>query len=125
MPTTAERVARKARPCGAYPCTRTIQPGQTYRRHVGFPGDDGVSGETPWVIDECPACIESGEVGRFDYVQHYYKVPAARDMRVTADGKPGVIVGATGSHLLVRLDGARRATPWHPTWRMQYHPAAA
>ena len=63
--------------------------------------------------------------GDLDYIRNHYGVPAAPRTRVTADGKPGVIVGATGPHLLVHIDGEPDPTPWHPTWRMQYHADAA
>jgi hypothetical protein len=33
-----------------------IQPGHRYLRHVGFPGDDGVGGERPWVLRQCITC---------------------------------------------------------------------
>lgn len=33
-----------------------IAPGHRYLRHVGFPGEDGVSGDRPWVVRECIAC---------------------------------------------------------------------
>ena len=34
-----------------------IEPGQRYRRHVAFPGDEGnEQGTTVWVIEECSAC---------------------------------------------------------------------
>jgi hypothetical protein len=41
--------------------TPAIQPGHRYLRHVGFPGDDGVSGERPWVLRECIACAGERE----------------------------------------------------------------
>lgn len=56
------------------------------------------------------------------YVRRYYKVPAKRGGRVIANGKPGVITGFDGQYLRVRLDGEKRSTPWHPTWRMEYQP---
>jgi hypothetical protein len=63
MPSVSVRTARKERPCGSYPCRRTIGRGERYRRHVAFPGDDGYEqGTSVWVIDECAACAqERGE----------------------------------------------------------------
>jgi hypothetical protein len=58
MPTETIHKARKTRPCGEYRCDRSIEQGALYRRHVGFPGDAGVSGTTPWVIDECGCCAD-------------------------------------------------------------------
>jgi hypothetical protein len=54
------------------------------------------------------------------YVRAYYRVPAARGMRVTVDGRPGVITGFRDAGLRVRFDGETRSTPAHPTWRVQY-----
>lgn len=56
-----------------------------------------------------------------DYVRRYYGVPAKRGMRVTCDGKPGVITSGAGAHIRVRLDGERHPYPYHPTWRVTYH----
>lgn len=55
-----------------------------------------------------------------DYVRRYYGVPAKRGARVVADGRPGVIVGARGAYIRVRLDGDKFARNWHPTWAMDY-----
>ncbi len=56
-----------------------------------------------------------------DYVCRKYGVPAKRGMRVTADGKPGVITCGDGQYLRIRLDGEKRSGRWHPTWRIDYH----
>ncbi len=57
MSSVTEHTARKARQCGSYPCRRSIEPGQRYRRHVAFPGDEGhEEGDQPWVIEECAVC---------------------------------------------------------------------
>ncbi|PRX90665.1 hypothetical protein [Allonocardiopsis opalescens] len=55
-----------------------------------------------------------------EYVRSYYKVPAARGMRVCVDGRPGVIAGFSGAHLKVRFDGDRVSKCCHPTWRVEY-----
>lgn len=121
MSTTSERIARKPRPCGAYHCGRTIEPGQRYLRHVAFPGDDGYEeGTRPWVIDECQYCSDTLTDGHLSYIASVYKVPAARGGRVIFNGKPGVITGAANGYLLVRFDDKKRAAPCHPTWRMEY-----
>jgi hypothetical protein len=54
------------------------------------------------------------------YIRDYYGVPAKRGIRVVADGNRGVIRGARGQHLRLRLDGDQRLTTWHPTWQMIY-----
>ncbi|MEM9597413.1 MAG: hypothetical protein AAGD06_24300 [Acidobacteriota bacterium] len=47
-----------------------------------------------------------------EYIRNYYRVPAHRGVRVTYDGRPGVV---TGSHVLVRLDGESASKPYHPS----------
>lgn len=59
------------------------------------------------------------------YVRDYYKVPAKRGMRVVANGKPGTIIGFSGAHLRIRLDGEKYAGNWHPTWRIEYPEATS
>lgn len=65
------------------------------------------------------------EVGQPDtegleYIRSYYKVPARIGVPVLFEGKPGVITGSSGPHLLVHIDGADEPVPAHPTWEMQY-----
>lgn len=61
-----------------------------------------------------------------DYIRRYYGVPAKRGGRVIANGKPGVIVGAQGQYLRVRIDGEKAVGNWHPDWNMIYlHQEAA
>jgi len=48
------------------------------------------------------------------YVRARYRMPwLKRGLRVLAMGKPGVVTRAT-AHVYVRLDGERRAKPYHP-----------
>lgn len=60
----------------------------------------------------------------FDYIRRYYGVPAKRGARVeyTGDNRPefGTIVSASGGHLNIRLDSAKHAMPFHPTWKLRY-----
>jgi hypothetical protein len=60
----------------------------------------------------------------FDYVRRTYRVPAKRGLRVTVDGKPGVITRGQGHYIRVRFDGMNHARPCHPTWRVDYAPHA-
>lgn len=121
MPITTERTARKTRPCGSYPCHNDIKAGDRYLRHVAFPGDEGhEEGTHPWVINECDECVTKRQAWMFDAIRRQYNVPAGRDVRIVFQGKPGVIVSAEGSGLLIRLDGEKRTIPVHPTWRMEY-----
>jgi hypothetical protein len=54
------------------------------------------------------------------YVRDYYKVPAYVGRVVYAGGKRGVVVGASGPHLKVNLDGARHPGVYHPTDSMRW-----
>lgn len=56
----------------------------------------------------------------FDYIRERYKVPAAVGQRVLYKGKPGVIIGARGCYIRVKLDGEARVGNYHPTWEMVY-----
>lgn len=114
MPSVSEHIARKARDCTSYPCRKAIEPGQRYRRHVAFPGDDGhEEGTRPWVIIECDGCIRDRDVYG-DSVRRQYGVPAHIDARITYCGKPGRVFDFTGGGLLIWLEGARFPVPVHP-----------
>lgn len=54
------------------------------------------------------------------YIRSYYKVPAKVGGMVIADGRPGKIIGANGHKLIIRLEGERRSSYWHPTWNIRY-----
>lgn len=56
-----------------------------------------------------------------DYVRDYYRVPAKQGMRVTVNGKHGVIVSFPDQYLGVRFDGETLTVRCHPTWRVTYH----
>lgn len=60
----------------------------------------------------------------FDYIKSYYGVDAKRGQRVVANGKPGVITGADGQYVTIRLDGEKHAKPYHPIDGIDYAPAA-
>jgi hypothetical protein len=55
------------------------------------------------------------------YVRDYYSVPAYKGVKVTAYGKSGVITGADGPHICIRLDGERHSRPYHPTDGITYN----
>ena len=55
------------------------------------------------------------------YVRDYYKVPAYKGVKVTAYGKSGVITGASGPHVSIRLEGEKSARPYHPTDGIVYN----
>jgi hypothetical protein len=61
-----------------------------------------------------------------EYIRRTYNVPAKRGARVRVDWYPpepereGVITGAYGALLRVRLDGEVRRRLAHPTWRVEY-----
>lgn len=55
-----------------------------------------------------------------EWFRRNYGVEAWVGRKVIADGSPGVIVGYSGPHLLVSIEGEYAASVWHPTWRMEY-----
>ena len=55
-----------------------------------------------------------------DYIRNYYKVPAKRFGKVQYKGQNGVITGASGGHLRIRLDGEKKSKLYHPTWEIKY-----
>lgn len=54
-----------------------------------------------------------------DYVRRCYGVPADHGMQVRVDGRVGTIIRGD-YRLYVKFDGNKRATPCHPTWRVEY-----
>lgn len=63
------------------------------------------------------------------YIRDYYEVPAFRGDRVEytpcegskdAEGRMGIICGAQGQYLKVRLDGDRHAGIYHPVWQLRF-----
>lgn len=69
------------------------------------------------------------------WIRDYYGVPAKRGMVVKYSpcegskdrSRTGVITGARGPHLLIRMDGDMRSSAYHPTWQIEYptpHPNA-
>jgi hypothetical protein len=57
-----------------------------------------------------------------EYIRKTYQVPAKRGVHVIANGQPGVITGARGAHLRVRVEGTKKIRFYHPAWEMQYLP---
>ena len=61
-----------------------------------------------------------------DYIRRTYGVPAKRGARVRLNWCPpapaveGVITGAAGARLRIRLDGEKRSRTAHPTWCVEY-----
>ena len=51
-------------------------------------------------------------------IQLYYNVPAKKGMAVLVDGREGIIVGAKGPYLRIRIDGIIGS--YHPTWEIGY-----
>lgn len=56
-------------------------------------------------------------------MRRYYGVPAKRGMRVTVDGRPGLIVSFPGQYIGVRFDGEQFTSRCHPTWEVEYDTA--
>lgn len=49
-----------------------------------------------------------------EYIKQVYGAEFTRGQRVKALGQSGIVTGAT-NHVLVRLDGHKYPTPYHPT----------
>lgn len=103
-----ERAAVGGRPA---PSARGSHPGAG--RLAGSPGVGSRGDER-----RCPHSDTSVE-----YVRRYYGMPWLRwGLRVTVDGEAGMVVGARGPWIRVRLDGAPTVTVVaHPTWRTVYY----
>lgn len=57
------------------------------------------------------------------YIRRYYGVPAELKGRVRYTWRGswyGTIVGTSGAHLMILLDGERSPNPFHPTWELEY-----
>jgi hypothetical protein len=59
-------------------------------------------------------------------IRECYGVPAYRGARIRFQGREGVITGTsrTAMHLRARLSGDKRTVLLHPTWEIEYLPAA-
>lgn len=55
-----------------------------------------------------------------EYIRKTYLVPAKRGVNVIANGDCGVITGARGAYLRIRVEGRKKTGFYHPTWQMQY-----
>jgi hypothetical protein len=55
-----------------------------------------------------------------EYIREVYNVPARRGMKVIAHGQNGIIVGAKGPHLRIRIEGEKNILSFHPTSEMEY-----
>lgn len=118
-------VARKAgRDCAC--CALPIAAGDEYRQLIAIREDFA---DRPFVRalahEDCAARdgewwrLRSADDGYGDptceYVRENYGLAVRRGSRVVVEGaKHGRVVGAT-HHVWVRLNGARHATPWHPS----------
>jgi hypothetical protein len=57
----------------------------------------------------------------FSYVREMYGVNPKRGMRVRVyDGSLGTITSGAGHQIRIRLDGEKRSSYWHPTWKIEY-----
>ena len=56
------------------------------------------------------------------YIRETYGVPAYVGARIKFEGRAGVIDGAYGAYLNVRLKGGKRNIRLHPTWHVEYEP---
>ena len=58
------------------------------------------------------------------WVRKRYGVPAKRGGRILYTGCghrwPGTIMSSSGGYINVKLDGRKHASPFHPTWEIEY-----
>ena len=74
------------------------------------------------LVDPAPTEEPAPPNDGLDYLREHYNVPAKAGLRITADGKPGVIVGpqpGAAHYLRVKFDDGSKA-PVHPTWNVDY-----
>lgn len=56
---------------------------------------------------------------KYEYIRTHYNVPCKYGARVEYNGKPGTVIGVINAYAKVRLDGDKKARPYHPadlTW---------
>jgi hypothetical protein len=49
-----------------------------------------------------------------EYIRQYYGVPAKRGAPVKYKGQAGMVTGASGPHVQIRLLGENHTRPYHP-----------
>ncbi len=80
-------------------------------------------------IEENRAAMATSVHDSLAYIRNYYDVPAQLNGRIRFTWRNanqlGTIVGTSGAHLLVLIDGDRDPAPYHPTWEIEYLPAEA
>ena len=60
-----------------------------------------------------------------EYINRMYDLKIQVGGRIRYTGNPqnpleGEVTGAQGAHVLIKLDGAKVAQPFHPTWEIEY-----
>lgn len=62
------------------------------------------------------------------YIRKTYGLTVKCGDRVEYTGgtapQAGIVTGASGAHLMVRLDDRRDSAPFHPTWELKVLPRA-
>lgn len=58
----------------------------------------------------------------FEHIKHHYGVKPEINMRVTVDGKSGIIITDKGHYIGVNFDSDKPGviSNCHPTWRVEY-----
>jgi len=54
------------------------------------------------------------------WVRRNYNVPAFKDVQITFQGKPAVILGGRRQYVRLRVEGEKRPVVTHPTWAITY-----
>lgn len=58
--------------------------------------------------------------GDMEYIRKKYKIPVKRGMKVIAQGRNGIIVGAKNGYLRIRIESKKNISSFHPTWEIEY-----
>jgi hypothetical protein len=67
-----------------------------------------------------PTSQSAVDTSGLEYIRGYYRVPARVGVKVLLEGCHGEIVGSSGPHLLVQIEGDDGPVPAHPTWEIEY-----
>lgn len=122
--------------CAASGCHRTFSTVSNFDRHRTIDGERGacrdpqdiglIDRDGIWGMPSDPANVErlrrlrNPDTSGLEYIRTNYSVPARVGVHVLLEGHPGVIVGGSGPHLLLQLEGDDGPVPAHPTWEIQY-----
>lgn len=81
----------------------------------------GEFGNTGWMsYRACTPCVEFDREEGYRWIRNNYGVDAFHGAEVRFEGRHGTLVGTSGGHLLVLLDGDEKPVQVHPRDQMAY-----